>query len=179
MDVHVVELNDDNRTDLEALHRALDANPADQAIRLVLADWYDEHERDVECPLCKGVFDEFRGTFGCKHCSGTGYASNGCAERAEFLRWMAVEGKYPESQPDLDRHSTPSLKSNTNEVWHRFWRGNLCVLPEKLFELLEAMNYDEPSRIREGRGFDMAFYTNRQRAEDALFEAWRKWREQR
>jgi uncharacterized protein (TIGR02996 family) len=29
--------------DLQGLHAALDADPADQRLRLVLADWYEEH----------------------------------------------------------------------------------------------------------------------------------------
>lgn len=75
-----------------ALLRAILLCPADDTARLVFADWLDEHAGTsgyTPCPECKGEGRPSRQyPLLCRKCGGTGLvpASNGFAERAEFIR---------------------------------------------------------------------------------------------
>jgi uncharacterized protein (TIGR02996 family) len=75
-------------TDGDALYSAIMAAPADQAPRLVYADWLDEHDGGVPCGICdgQGYQNWLAGTAlsSCKACAGTGRVTN--AEIAEFIR---------------------------------------------------------------------------------------------
>ena len=68
---------------------------ADDAPRLILADWLDENGGMVACDCKNGKIDPKRLWDGksirvadntCPRCHGSGSVSNGCAERAEFIR---------------------------------------------------------------------------------------------
>jgi uncharacterized protein (TIGR02996 family) len=90
-----------------ALLRSICEVPHDDLPRLVAADWLDEHERSVPCGCDNGAIDSGGETLWgepvnimCLNCNGTGYVSNGCAERAEFLR---VECKVASLKGDVSR----------------------------------------------------------------------------
>ncbi len=94
---------------------AIIANPADDAPRLIYADWLDEHAGDVTCEPCNGhgvilppmkmpkiherigkdgrteryyINEPFKPIIHpkCSTCNGTGRVSNGYVVRAEFIR---------------------------------------------------------------------------------------------
>lgn len=84
-----------------ALLRAILEAPADDAPRLVYADWLEENAGGIECPRCHGqgtvgvsflykkgdpLAVEHKVPHGCTDCGGTGRIPNGFAERAEFIR---------------------------------------------------------------------------------------------
>jgi uncharacterized protein (TIGR02996 family) len=100
--------------DEEGLLGAIYANPADDLPRLVLADWLDENATRVPCPECAGrgghtyTVRESRtqtrepGFHQCGHCSGTGTASDGRAERAELIRrQIDLDGVPKARHPDM------------------------------------------------------------------------------
>jgi uncharacterized protein (TIGR02996 family) len=66
----------------------LAADPADDAPRLVYADWLDEHAGDGACPEpgCGNPARGWNGFYQCRTCKGRGVVPNGNAERAEFIR---------------------------------------------------------------------------------------------
>jgi uncharacterized protein (TIGR02996 family) len=76
-------------TDEAGLLRAICENPADDAPRLVFADWLDERAGPVACGYCHGIDQcpKDDGTFDphwhCPHCDGR---QNGFAERAKWIR---------------------------------------------------------------------------------------------
>lgn len=79
--------------DWAALCRKIGERPADDTVRLVAADWLEERAGDARCDFCAGT-----GRFNteasqpewaeedCPTCHGTGRVSNGCADRAAFIR---------------------------------------------------------------------------------------------
>jgi uncharacterized protein (TIGR02996 family) len=74
-----------------AFLRAVLAAPDDDTVRLVYADWLEEHGGEVECGGCRGEgwywSDDARSyRSDCHPCSGTGRVPNSNAERAEFIR---------------------------------------------------------------------------------------------
>lgn len=98
-------------TDEAALLRAVLEHPDADTPRLVFADWLEEHDGTVGCPMCGGrgwttheaasiVYSQSYewqalpgfATVGCPTCDGrrdsrgTGWVGNGFAERAEFIR---------------------------------------------------------------------------------------------
>lgn len=84
----------------EALWRAIGANPQDDGLRKIVADWYEERDGRVRCPQCGGAkVLEFPGggrwTSGnpyvvpCEPCHATGVVSNGYADLAAALRATA------------------------------------------------------------------------------------------
>src|SRR5262245_23642963 len=101
-----------------ALFRAILADPADDAPRLVYADWLDEHATDsAVCPNCDGRgetrYCDAAGDMDdepCGQCGGSlagGYkrgtgrvGGNGFAERAEFVRVQCELAHIP-GNPDM------------------------------------------------------------------------------
>lgn len=85
-----------------AFLRHICENPADDTPRLVFADWLDENARKV-CWRCEGTgkvsveFSRIEPThtdIECGSCggSGAGEQSDGCRERAAFIRYQIAEG---------------------------------------------------------------------------------------
>jgi len=88
-------------SDCDALLRAILEAPRDDAPRLVMADWLQEHAREVECERCEGgtlsVWEEHSHQF-CPKCSCSGRVSNGLAERAEFIRVGVELARTPDHE---------------------------------------------------------------------------------
>jgi uncharacterized protein (TIGR02996 family) len=83
---------------------AVIANPDDDTVRLAYADWLDEREGDVTCPLCLGLSRPTDGLglpkFRCKDCGGGGTVRDTSpALRAEFIRVQVELARTPE--PDI------------------------------------------------------------------------------
>lgn len=83
----------EDHPDYRAFLNAILDNPYDDIPRLVLADWLDEHDSRDICDCDDGSIDTGGFTpwgepinVACGICDGTGYVSNGNAERAEFIR---------------------------------------------------------------------------------------------
>ncbi len=95
-----------------AFLRSICENPADDAPRLIFADWLEERVGDVECSGCVGwsrVKHEPHPK--CTICSGTGCISNGFAERAEFIR----------VQVELARLSNPMSLVAPSKEYNQKW----------------------------------------------------------
>lgn len=86
-----------NDPEEHALLARICADPKDDAPRWIIADWYDEHAGESKCEKCDGCAKvEFPSgqkiardnpwVVPCELCNGKGTASNGFAERAEFIR---------------------------------------------------------------------------------------------
>jgi uncharacterized protein (TIGR02996 family) len=77
-------------SEYDALIRAILLHPDEDAPRLILADWLDEHNATVKCRFCGGLGGELDG-YGknawvpCGHCD-RGEVSNGNSNRATFIR---------------------------------------------------------------------------------------------
>lgn len=79
-------------------------SPDDDLLRLVYADWLQEHDKkESVCPECNGNgrISTLQETMGCTHCSTGPYTQgpgiipgNGLAERAEFIRVQIELAKY-------------------------------------------------------------------------------------
>jgi len=80
--------------------------PDDDAPRLIYADWLQENAGTVPCGECKDGKGEYvrdgsgvrvmkYPRAGCCKCSGTGYVSDGNAERAEFIRAQCRLARLP------------------------------------------------------------------------------------
>lgn len=104
-------------TDLDAILRAVVAEPADDTPRLVYAEMCDDLAGVVACPRCGGsgkhdlnpydlaarygtyraglMLDAAR----CAVCAGSGSVSNGLAERAEFVRVQVELARMPRLLP--------------------------------------------------------------------------------
>lgn len=103
-------------TDEQALLRAILLNPGDDLARIVLADWLEEHAGTQTCPECGGSEQDNTGEKWCSRCGGTGVASDGRADRAEFIRvQIAIEetkrrAMWVPTEPMLERHPIESLQ---------------------------------------------------------------------
>lgn len=91
----------------QALLRKIVEDPTDIASRLIFADWLEENAETALCPECRGVpRPECRGVprtdkghayfWQCPKCDGTGRASDGRAERAEFIRVQCELAQLPD-----------------------------------------------------------------------------------
>lgn len=71
-----------------ALLNTIIANPADDAPRLIYADWLDEHDDQMSCPTCNGDLRMKLAVMyaKCPTCNGAGRVPNLFAERADFIR---------------------------------------------------------------------------------------------
>lgn len=109
-----------------ALLRGVLLRPADDTARLVYADWLDEHAGTVPCVKCEGTrIQRVVGGYGdCSDCRETGTVSDGCAERAEFIR-VQIEW---ERTPAADRAS--ELVHHWNRICNKprraEWFGIKC-----------------------------------------------------
>ena len=115
------------------------AHPEDDLRRLVLADWLEERDGEVECRRCRGTGKRIKpGQYGatdrfvyerCCDCHGTGRVPNGFSERAEFIR-VQIELANSPLRPDSGReHLTrvAALRRRERELWDygpvRQWFG--------------------------------------------------------
>ena len=77
----------------DELNAALDRDPGNGFLRLLLADWLDEHAAVNPCERCsgRGLLPSTDGDFNyCDHCSGTGTVSDGRRECAAGYRVLAA-----------------------------------------------------------------------------------------
>ncbi len=134
-------------TDEAALVRAVCESPADDAPRLVYADWCEERTGDVPCGRCRGhkrvmvpdagALQRMRQRGGtpmippqrhipCPACSGSGRVSDGRRERAEFIR---VQVELATVDQRTVAHSEPwaSLRHRERELLAA--HGTAWVLP--------------------------------------------------
>jgi uncharacterized protein (TIGR02996 family) len=135
-------------TDGDALLQAILQAPADDAPRLVYADWLDEHAGDAPCPACDGK-GWHPGDVGCSHCGatavgtvGSGRVPNGFAERAEFIRLQCdlACSCRPLSPPDgTGRRSAPLCRACVREQYEP---GELARLLARQMELLAGPHHD-------------------------------------
>lgn len=99
-----------------ALLHSILANPADDAPRLIYADWLDEQTpRKSLCDQCKGLGGKRReGTHlngrnrfdPCSLCSGSGQVTDGIHERAEFIRSQIFCSHYTDCPTRLKDMAT-------------------------------------------------------------------------
>jgi len=96
-------------TDLDAILRAVLADPADDTPRLVYAEICDDLAGVVACPagckpLSNGIYcvrasSRASMVARCPRCAGSGSVSNGLAERAEFVRVQCELARMPADEP--------------------------------------------------------------------------------
>lgn len=84
----------------EEFHAALDRDPGNGFLRLLLADHLDDNAGTVECPACGGCGHESAYCTTacpgcCPGCHGTGTVSDGRRERAAGFRTLGELGHYP------------------------------------------------------------------------------------
>lgn len=151
----------------------LDA-PADDAPRLIYADWLDEHVADEWCATCSGRGTVEEGDYyrtrdrGCPRCGGKGSRSNGFAERAEFIR-VQVELAKPADPNDskyvaLRRRERELLKQH-EKVWDLALLRSLGIeVKEHQFLGLDGDNDNCPAlfdRVGVGGRFVMSWKRTR------------------
>ena len=134
-------------TDLDAILRAVLADPHDDTPRLVYADVLDDLAGVVACPACGGIGWTTRekaggsyaaespwlipdfATVGCPRCGGardrrgSGSVSNGLAERAEFVR-VHVELARMVPPMGLDRSAPVGLFGERERRFHKWGKGS-------------------------------------------------------
>lgn len=104
----------------ESFLRKIRENPADDTVRLVYADWLEEHDISLDCDRCdkNGRVYSIPGYPAdmtevaaiCAKCRGSTLVSNGYAERAEFIRVQC-------ELASLERQKTELLNEETD--WSR------------------------------------------------------------
>ena len=123
-------------TDERDLLRAIPENPADDVVRLVYADWLEEHGGTLVCPKCKGtrierryesVGREFSG-FSMEYRSydcpcGTGTVPDGRREQAEFIR---VQCRIAEMEAAVAEQRKNAIMGGCCE---RFANNQACDCP--------------------------------------------------
>jgi uncharacterized protein (TIGR02996 family) len=105
----------------QAFLDTIESDPANDALKLVYADWLEEHAGTIECHWCRGSgedrppgpFDDgkgkvwiYRGPLGpCPLCNGARRLTDGRREQAELIRLqaqIAETRKQPGWVPDLN-----------------------------------------------------------------------------
>jgi len=110
-------------TDERDLLRAIPENPADDVVRLVYADWLEEHAGEAACPTCQGFGEFVRSGQGCHVCPGTGTVPDGRRERAEFIR---VQCRIAEMEAAVAEQRKNAIMGGCCE---RFANNQACDCP--------------------------------------------------
>lgn len=143
-------------TEQAGLLRAVLEEPADDAPRLVYADWLDDHAtQDQPCPQCggDGSIAALTGRIGCMACStshdrrGTGVqGGNSFAEQAEFIRVQCKLAKWPDHDkcPECGRKrrfgwQNNGVEQNDCSAGHE-WIANHASLKRRERELFSFQN---------------------------------------
>jgi len=152
-------------TDLDAILRAVVADPHDDTPRLVYAEICDDLAGVVACPACGGkrrrlVRHHAVGPFGyekigkCPTCSGSGSVSNGLAERAEFVR-VQVELARMTPPLGIDRTAPVGLFGERERRFHKWgkdskWGRRRESLEKRAADLWLSLG---PGAFHDGTGF--------------------------
>lgn len=111
-------------------------NPADDAVRLIYADWFDERSGVERCHHCAGL--GYTGRSLCGFCATTGRVSSGYAERAEFIRVQVELATCDRLEIDLYNEDTDwSECSGISAGWCPNCGDCCCREPE------DSMNDDD------------------------------------
>lgn len=115
-----------------ALLNAIIANPADDAPRLIYADWLDEHDGQATCQRCNGNASHWiKSEYGiCTTCNGSGCVPNLFAERADFIRkqldlpdvdncFCGVDGMFSDAHYKFDQRLA-YITANGSYIHKRF-----------------------------------------------------------
>lgn len=159
-------------TDLDAILRAVLADPHDDTPRLVYAEICDGLAGVVACPRCGGsgkhdlnpyelavrygthraglILDAAR----CVACDGSGSVSNGLAERAEFVR-AQVELARMVPPMGLDRSAPVGLFGERERRFHKWGKGSKWGRRRKSLEQRAADLWLSlgPGAFHDGTGF--------------------------
>lgn len=100
-----------------AFIRAICESPADDAPRLIYADWLEETARDVECD--QPGYDDGEPHFQCPTCDGSGVVSDGRRERAEFIRVQCELALFDRWCHNADFHVQTPRGVNIDELRRR------------------------------------------------------------
>lgn len=114
-----------------AFMRAIAAAPDCDTPRLVLADWLEEHAGTVSCDRCYGtgrraVYSAWANGDGfsrnesepCLTCHGSRLVSNGCGERAEFIRMQCELAAHERLAFDPNWKAASGLREAELRLWH-------------------------------------------------------------
>src|SRR6185503_5486865 len=121
-------------TDRDALLRAICTNPADDTVRLVFADWLDEHPDAVPAPGAATQWAAFIRT------------DIAMSQLEEFdpsrLRWELIEKPPREAEPWAQAVLAPELRVNPPSGERLFRRGFPWFVP-----LMPAKFYATAARL--------------------------------
>lgn len=147
----------------EAFIRSICERPEDDTVRLVFADWLEEHEEpESTCPKCEGKRQIYTGMDGmkwvpCNECGGRGYIGDVTnANRAEFIR-LGIERSHVETwdgRPELlDMMSRQNRLLESNADRWSPWRGGDSVPKAYRVEMGDTLTWGDGTVFVFERGF--------------------------